>query len=406
MRRLSPASALLVALLGAMGAMAALSIDMALPALPDIARALRVAPRDATFTLSVFLAGFGLAQLGFGPLSDRLGRRPVVLAGCLLFSIGSAGCTFAPGIGSLLCARLVAGCGAGAGMVVVLAIMRDLFDGAAARSRLSTLNLIRALAPIVAPSIGAWVLRLGSWRGIYGVLTAFGVLVTLAAWRGLAESLGRRDPRALQWRRLGAHYGEMLAHPEACGHALVNALLFGCLFAYVAGSPLLLIRGLGLSAAQYGLVFASTALGIVGGASLSAQLGRRHVAGHVPLACALGLATLASGLLLALDWSRPAALGVDLPLLILVTFAYGLGAPNAVHGALHPMPHIAGVAGASLGFAQMATGALASALVAWLDDGRGVRSMGLVMAACALGALLLFVVLAYPAQRRRLAREA
>ena len=406
MRRLRPESPALVALLGAMGAMVALSIDMALPALPDIAGALHVPQRDATLTLSVFLAGFALAQLVFGPLSDRVGRRPVMLAGCMLFCVASVGCAVAPGIDSLLLARLLAGCGAGAGMVVVLAIVRDLFEGAGARSRLSVLNLIRAIAPIVAPSIGAWVLRMGSWRGIYALLAAFGGLVTLAAWAGLGESLRRADPQALRWRRLAGNYRQVLGHREAFGHAMVNALCFGCLFSYVAGSPLLLIRLLGLSSVQYGLVFATTALGIVAGATCSARLGRQHVAGHVPLGWGLACALAASCALLALGRDSHATLAAYLPLLVLVTFSYGLAAPNAVHGALHPMPHIAGVAGASLGFAQMATGALASALVAWLDDGLGAWSMSLVMASCAALALLVFALVARPAQRRSDARAA
>ena len=389
-----------------MGAMVALSIDMALPALPDIAGALQVPQRDATLTLSVFLTGFALAQLVFGPLSDRVGRRPVMLAGCMLFCVASVGCAVAPGIDSLLLARLLAGCGAGAGMVVVLAIVRDLFEGAGARSRLSVLNLIRAIAPIVAPSIGAWVLRLGSWRGIYALLAAFGGLVTLAAWAGLGESLRRADPHALRWRRLAGNYRQMLGHREAFGHAMVNALCFGCLFSYVAGSPLLLIRLLGLSSVQYGLVFATTALGIVAGATCSARLGRQHVAGHVPLGWGLACALVASCALLALGRVPHATLAAYLPLLVLVTFSYGLAAPNAVHGALHPMPHIAGVAGASLGFAQMATGALASALVAWLDDGFGAWSMSLVMASSAALALLVYALVARPAQRRNDARAA
>lgn len=396
----------MLVLLGALSAMVALSIDMGLPALPALADALHAPQRDATLTLSLFLAGFSVAQLGFGPLSDRFGRRPALLAGCLLFSVASAACTLAPGMPTLLAARLVAGCGAGAGMVVVLAVVRDLFEGARARSHLSTLNLIRAIAPIVAPSLGAWMLRLGSWRGIYAVLTGFGCLVTLLAWRGLGESLRRPDPRALELRRLAANYGDMLAHPEAFGHALVNALAFGSLFAYVAGSPLLMTRVLGLSAVRYGLVFACTAMGIVAGATTSGRLGRHHVPGHVPLYVGLCGALLAACLLGATDWLAHAGLDVYLPLLVLATFSYGLAAPNAVHGALHPMPHMAGVAGASLGFVQMAVGAVASALVAWFDDGRSAHSMSLTMTLCSAAALALYLGVARPAQRRRLAQPA
>ncbi len=386
--------------------MVALSIDMGLPALPGLATALHAPQRDGALTLSLFLAGFALAQLAFGPLSDRFGRRPTLLGGCVLFSLGSAACTLAPGMPTLLSARLLAGCGAGAGMVVVLAVIRDLFEGARARSHLSTLNLIRAIAPIVAPSIGAWVLRVSSWRGIYALLTGFGMLVTLMAWRGLGESLRRPDPHALRLRRLAANYRDMLAHPEAFGHAMVNALAFGSLFAYVAGSPLLMTRVLGLSPAQYGIVFAGTALGIVGGASTSKYLGNRHVPAHRPLTAGLCMALVAACMLVVLGWLPQAGLAAYLPLLLLGTFSYGLISPNAVHGALHPMPHIAGVAGASLGFVQMATGAAASALVAWFDDGRSAHSMSLTMVLCCAGALLTYLVVARPAQRRRLAQPA
>ncbi len=406
MRPIPADSPRLLGLLGALSAMVSLSIDMGLPALPALAVALHAPQRDATLTLSLFLAGFALAQLGFGPLSDRIGRRPALLAGCMLFSLGSAACALAPGMPTLLAARLVAGCGAGAGMVVVLAVVRDLFEGSRARSHLSTLNLIRAIAPIVAPSIGAWMLRLSSWRGIYATLTVFGCLVTLLAWRGLGESLRQPDPHALRLRRLVANYRDMLAHPEAFGHAMVNALAFGSLFAYVAGSPLLVTRVLGLSAVQYGIVFACTALGIVGGATTSGYLGRRHVPGHLPLSAGLAGALLSACMLVALGWVPHAGLAAYLPLLMLGTFCYGLISPNAVHGALHPMPHIAGVAGAALGFVQMAVGAAASALVAWFDDGSSAHSMSLTMVLCSGGALLAYVAVARPAQRRRLAQPA
>jgi DHA1 family bicyclomycin/chloramphenicol resistance-like MFS transporter len=187
---------------------------------------------------------------------------------------------------------------------------------------------------------------------------------------------------------------------------MVNALAFGSLFAYVAGSPLLMTRVLGLSPAQYGIVFAGTALGIVGGASTSKYLGNRHVPAHRPLTAGLCMALVAACMLVVLGWLPQAGLAAYLPLLLLGTFSYGLISPNAVHGALHPMPHIAGVAGASLGFVQMATGAAASALVAWFDDGRSAHSMSLTMVLCCAGALLTYLVVARPAQRRRLAQPA
>ncbi len=399
--RIAPDSALFLVVLGSLSAMLVLSIDMGLPALPAIAAGLGVPQRDATLTLSLFLAGFASAQLVFGPLSDALGRRRALLAGCALFTGASAACALAPGIASLLVARLLAGCGAGAGMVVVLAMVRDLFDGASARSRLSVLNLVRATAPIVAPSLGAWILRVGSWRWIYGFLAVFGVLLSGVVHWGLQESLRQPDPHALRLRRLLGNYRQVVCDREAFGHAAVNGLSFGCLFAYISGSPLLMTRVLGLSLLQYAAVFACTAAGIVAGATTSAYLGRRRIAGHLPLGVGLAAMLLASCLLLGLSLDSRAGLAQYLPLLLLATCGYGLAAPNAVHGALHPMPHIAGVAGAALGFTQMGSGAAASAVVAWLDDGRSARSMSLTMLACAAAALLVYLAVARPAQRRR-----
>ncbi len=400
MRRIHPETLAFTLLLGALGALPPLSIDMALPALGHIAASLHRSIGDVTLTLSLFMAGFSSAQLLFGPLSDRYGRRPVLLAGCGLFALASLACAVAPSLESLLAARFAEGCGAGAGMVMVFAMVRDLFDGHRARTKLSYVNLVLGVAPMIAPTLGAWILALLPWPAIYTTLAAGGLALTLAVWLGLAESLPTPDPGALDLGRVAANYRRVLGHRLAFGYILINGLAFGCMFAYVSGSSFLMIQLLGLSAGRYALTFACTALGIMAGAFLSGQLSHRHVSATVPLGLGLGGAALGSGLLAVLTLTGAPSVALFLPLLVLTTLCYGLIAPNAAHGALHPLPEIAGVAGASLGFTQMAGGALASALVAELNDGRTILSMTATMTLFAVAALLVYALMVMPAERR------
>ncbi|MDZ7959894.1 MAG: multidrug effflux MFS transporter [Aulosira sp. DedQUE10] len=269
--RIQPKSLGFTLLLGALSALPPLSIDMGLPAFPTISKALVTSPGAVGLTLSLFMLGFAIAQLGFGPLSDRYGRKPVLLAGCGIFALAGAICAAAPSIGTLIAWRLVQGAGAGAGMVVTLAIVRDLFEGSQARAQLSYVNLVMSVAPMIAPTIGGWVLAIASWRAIYGVLAVGGLLLVLAVALGLSESLERRDVNAIKPHRLINNYWHILSNPICLGYALVNALTFGCMFAYVAGSPLVMLNVFGVSTTVYGWLFASTAFGIMVGSFLNGR---------------------------------------------------------------------------------------------------------------------------------------
>ena len=399
MSRLHQDSLAFTLLLGSLGALPPFSIDTPLPALPQTASALNSQSATVLLTLSSFMAGFAIAQLVFGPLSDRFGRRPTLLCGCALFTLASFLCVLAPSIGFLLAARFAAGCGAGAGMVLVLAMVRDLFDGAAGRAKLSFVSLVIGVAPMVAPTVGAVILLWGDWRAIYAVLGAGGATLTLAVWLGLDESLAQPNRQALQVRLLRASYLQVLRHPVAFSYILVNGLVFGCMFAYVSGSAFTLMRLHGLTTLQYGLAFAGTALSIMLGAFVSGRLGQRHVAAVVPLTLGLGMAAAGSVSLLLLTLVGVSSFGIVFALLVVSTCGYGLTAPNAAHGALQPLPQIAGVASASLGFVQMASGSLAAALVAGWADGRTALSMAATMALYAALALGIYAACIRPRER-------
>lgn len=387
-------------LLGTLGALPPLSIDMALPALSLIATTLHRSLPDVTLTLSLFMAGFATAQLFFGPLSDRFGRRPILIAGCALFSVASGVCAFASSLEMLLAARFVEGCGAGAGMVMVFAMVRDLFAGPAGRTKLSFVNIVLNVAPMIAPALGAGILFVLPWQAIYGVLGVGGAVLTLVLWFGLDETLKHPAPDALNAVRIVMNYAQVMRTRLCIGYILVNGLSFGCMFAYVTGSSFLMIQLLGLSATGYAITFACTALGIIGGSHLCGLLSKRRVAAVWPLTLGLAGTLLHSVGLLTLTLSGNIRLELLLPALVGCTFSFGLVTPNAAHGAMHALPRNAGVTGAALGFFQIALGSAGSALVAELSDGSTILSMSAVMAAFAAAAMLAYFWLVRPAERR------
>lgn len=389
MKKIAPQSLAFILLLGALGALPPLSIDAALPALATIGHTFGRPTTEAALTLSWFMAGFALAQLVFGPLSERYGRRPVLLAGIALFTAGSVACAAAPSLPLLLAMRCLEGCGAGAGMVMVFAIVRDLFDDHQARSRLSYVTAVLSVAPLVAPLLGAGLLSVGSWRLIYATLGVAGVLLLIVLWFGLGESLQRPDPHALALPQLARRYRHVLTTPACIGYIAVNGLNFGCMFAYVAGSSFVMIELLGLSPSAYGLTFAATAGGIILGSFTSGQLGARHVTAQRLLDLGTLGATAGAALTVMLCLATTPPLWALLSALVFTTFCYGVVAPNAGHCALRPMAHNAGAASAALGCGQMGCGALASWAVAAFGDGRSALSMSVTMLVCAgLAALL------------------
>jgi DHA1 family bicyclomycin/chloramphenicol resistance-like MFS transporter len=383
----------LALLLGALAALPPLAIDMALPALSPIAAAMGTTATNAGLTLSVFLAGFAVGPIVYGPAADRLGRRPVLLAGLVLFTIGGLGATGAGSITVLLGARFLQGLGAGAGMTLAFAMVRDLFEGHAAQRRLAVITIVSNIAPIVAPTLGAGLLGLTGWRGIYGVTALAGVLLTGVVWLGLGET---HKPRPIAVNSLVSHlangYRRVLTHGVAVRHIVVNGLGFGWMFAYVSGSPLVLIGVLHVSPPTYAALFACTGAGIVAGALVNGRLARHGASSRTVLLTAILLALCATTLLTGVTIAGELSLTTAMPLLVLATACFGLAAPSAAHGALGPIPELAGIAGGLLTSVQMLTGALASTLVAYLVPRLGPVAMSGTMAAYALLALIVYVL--------------
>jgi DHA1 family bicyclomycin/chloramphenicol resistance-like MFS transporter len=364
-----PASTAFTLLLGFLVALPSFGIDMSLPALTATGAALHVAAAQAGLMMSLFMLGFAIAPLLYGPASDRYGRKPVVLFACTLFIVAGIGCALARSLPALLSWRFVQGAGAGASMTIALAIIRDLFEGAVARTKLSQIAMATMVVPTLAPTVGAALLAIGGWRAIHAVLAGVSLLLLLAMLLGFAESAPLDPTARLAPSVVARNYLRVLRNPFCLGYILVNAAAFGSLFAYVSGSSLFLINVVGLRPTQYGLIFAATSLGIMAGAFLNGRLNARGIPPGYPLAIGLGTATASTMLLLAMTLADWMPLPVVISLLIVATMAFGLVAPNAMEGAMQPLPQIAGAAGAATGCIQMATGAAASVLVAATYDG-------------------------------------
>lgn len=374
----------LTALIAALTALPALSIDMNLPALPALADGFGVEPGDAQLSIGLFLLGFAAAQLGCGPLSDRFGRRPVLLAGLGLFAAAGLCCGLAPSLPVLLACRVLQGAGACAGTVLARAVIRDLFSGEAAAAKLSQATAIMALGPILAPAAGALVLAAFGWRAIFLVLGLGGLALLLAAAFGLAETIPAKRRDALAPRALARDAAGFFRDRKALGDALVAAFLFGGMFAYVAASPFALMEALGVGTAAFSGLFALTALGIMAGSLAGPRLvraaGRRRVVlGGLVLGAAAGSALFALALA-----GRP-ALPAVVALVALYTFTRGMVVPVATAAAMEPMGHAAGLASGLIGAMQMAAAALAASGVGLL--GGPLVGLGAVLALFGAAAL-------------------
>ena len=378
-----PARGAPLLLLGALSAMAPLAIDIALPGFAAIERDLTLPAGSGAATLSTFLIGFASGPLVFGALSDRIGRRPLLLLGLLLFTLAGLACMLAASLPLLLAARLVQGIGAGAAAAMPIAIVRDAYDGIAARRALSTITLVGSVAPVLAPTFGALMMLIAGWRSIFALLVGAGAILLAATARGFAETLMRERRARSGMRHVLRDYGVVVSDRQFVRFAFVNACNFATMFAYVAASPLVFLSVLHVGQVGFALIFATTALGIVAGAAINSRLLARGADPARLLVIALWINVASGGTLLIVALGGFASVPTMLPLLILGNMCAGVVRPNATHEAMQPMAHIAGSASAVLRGTQMLAGAAISATIALLPHGAAAMTMAGAMTACA-----------------------
>ena len=361
----------MIVILGALTAVAPLSLDMYLPALPQLSADLSTGTVQAQLTLTACVVGLAAGQAVAGPLSDRFGRRRPLLAGVAAYTVASLLCALAPTVETLVALRLVQGATGAAGIVIARAVVRDRYAGAAAARSFSLLMLVNGLAPILAPVLGGQLLRLTPWPGVFVALAGIGAALFLAVLAGLPETLPAGSRAAGGVRATLATFGRLLADRSFTGYALALGLSFGAMFVYISGSPFVLQDLYGLSPQQFGIAFGTNALGIMAMSRLNGRLAGR-VRPRTLLGCGLAAAGAGGAALLAaaLAGAGPA---IVLPALFLVVAAQGMILPNATALGLDGRPpRVAGSASALLGVAQFAIGGAAAPLAGLGGSGTAV----------------------------------
>ncbi|GAA3104810.1 multidrug effflux MFS transporter [Streptomyces goshikiensis] len=371
--------------LGGLTALPPLSMDMYLPALPEVTTALHSPAATIQLTLTACLAGMALGQLVIGPMSDKWGRRGPLLAGMVVYVLATALCALAPTAGTLIAFRLLQGLAGAAAIVIARAVVRDLYDGVEMARFFSTLMLISGTAPIIAPLIGGQVLRFADWRGVFAVLTVVGLALTLLVWRGLGETL---PAERRQTGGVGAALRTMrglLADRVFAGYMLAGGFGFAVLFSYISASPFVVQEIYGASPQAFSLLFGLNSVGLIAVGQINGKLLVGRVSLDKALASGLGTITLASVALLLMSTGVFGEVGL-VPIaaaLFVLMSAMGLVLPNTNAQALMRTPHAAGSASALLGTSSFLVGAIASPLVGIAGEGTAVP-MAVVQLACSL----------------------
>lgn len=382
----------LVVLLGSLTAMGPIAIDMYLASLPAIGRSLQADPAAVQATVAAFLAGMAAGQIVYGPLTDRIGRRPPILFGVVVFILASVGCAMATTIEQLLVGRFIQALGACSGGVVSRAIVRDRFGHTDTARMLSLMMLIMGLAPILAPLLGTALLSLGGWQTNFWFMVVYGVAIAAAAFFRLKES--RTEATVIQAGKENPFqaYGALMRQPRLMGYALGGALNGATLFTYISASPGLIMETYGFSTAAFPFIFGLNAFGLV----MAGQINRFLLRRTTPEAVLSRANYVSLGLGALLVIAAVTGFGerwAILPLVFCVLASYGFMQGNTTAGALNCDPARAGSISALMGTLSFATGAVASTIAAALHDG-GPRPMAFVMAGCIAGSAVMLQGLA------------
>ncbi|MBH67620.1 MAG: Bcr/CflA family drug resistance efflux transporter [Rhodospirillaceae bacterium] len=374
MGRFSPG---VLIILGALAALGAAAIDMYLPALPSIERELGAQLGKSQHTLSAFFIGLGIGQLFYGSLSDAFGRRRTLMAGIVVYCAASFLCSFADNMVELIWARFLQALGAASGGVIARAMVRDVFTLDKAAQAQSIINLAFSITPLIAPSIGGWLLIWFGWRAIFFALSGFGVVCLIALYLKVPETLRVEKRNRLSFRAIFHGYWMIARNRRSVGCILTGAFAFSCMFTYFAASPFIFIELFGIPDEYYGLLFGVNVLGIIGANIVNA----RNVVKQGPiLMLRIGISILSFGsiaLFLSIFFTQGGILGILIPLFFIVGSLGFVGA-NAIALALDPFPDLAGTTASLFGFVQMMLGAVAGVVVGFMHDGT-VLPMGIIV---------------------------
>ncbi|NQW11268.1 MAG: multidrug effflux MFS transporter [Alphaproteobacteria bacterium] len=398
MRRPRPDSLPVAALLTALVAFGPISTDMYLPSLPALVVAFDTDVPTVQLTLSAFLVAFAVSMLVYGPLSDRFGRRPVLLGAVALYVLASVACAVAPSIDWLIGARVAQAIGCCAGPVLGRAVVRDVYGRERAAAVLSYMGTAMALAPAIGPILGGWLQVTFGWQATFWVLTVFSGLALLGVALMLDETNAHRNPDATSLRGIITNYTALLRHRVYVGYVATISACYSVIFCFISGSSFVLIEVVGLSPDLYGYGFATIVLGYMTGTFLSGRYGRR--VGVERMILAGGALTTAAGLVMAaFAWADVVTVATIVLPQMVAMIGVGLVFPNSQAGAIGPFPTMAGSASALLGFCQMGIAAAVGLAIGHAFDGTA-RPMATGVAVTGGLTLLFFWTIVWPARTR------
>ena len=378
----------LILILGFLTAIGPLSIDMYLPAFPDIAKSLHSSVAQITLSLSSFFIGISVGQLFYGPLLERFGRKKPLYAGLCIYLLASVGCAFAASVNALIGLRLLQALGGCVGMVASRAMVRDLFDVKENAKIFSTLMLVVAVSPIIAPTLGGYITAALGWHYVFVMLIIIGVLILTGVYFLLPETKKPDPGFSLKPVSIIKSYATVIIHPQFYTYALTAAVSAAAIYAYIGGSPHVFMEIYKVNEKQYGWIFALIAMGLIGASQLNSVLLKNYTSEQiieVALTCQ-AIIGIVMALISLFGWG-------DLFITIFFIFIFlccqGFVFPNASALSLASFGHNAGSASALLGSIQMGIGAGTSALVSLLQNHTPLPMTG-VMACCAIAALSVF----------------
>tara|TARA_Y100000588_G_scaffold230317_1_gene244035 strand:+ start:1261 stop:2472 length:1212 start_codon:yes stop_codon:yes gene_type:complete len=385
----SATGAAVIIILGILTAFGPISMDMYLPSFPELVHYFKTTPSKAQLTLSAFTIAFGIGQLIYGPISDRMGRRYVLLAGIAIYAVASVLCVLTNSIDELIIARFFQALGGAAGIVLSRAIIRDLFDKLEGARALSLMLLVPSLAALISPFVGGYILKFfGDWRLIFWVLTCFGVIAFILGVLKLPETHPPEKRTSSSFSKILNDYISVVCHRRAAGYMICGGLSFATMFAQLSGTPFIYIEIFGVAPENFGLLFSLSVFAIMGGSYLNSRLVirfgvRRMLAVGTTIALIGGI-----GLAISANYGAFGLFGIVIPVIIFMT-PHNMVNANATAGALEYFPHIAGTASAMLGFIRFGTGALVGALVGYFHDGTALP-MAYIIACCVIGSAAAF----------------
>ncbi|MFZ5973321.1 MAG: multidrug effflux MFS transporter [Bacteroidota bacterium] len=393
---------IIVLLLGALSTISPFSIDMYLPGFPAMAKDLNTTIAQIQLSLTAYLIGIAAGQLLYGPLLDRFGRKPPLYAGLLVYIVSSAGCAFSTSIESLMAMRFLQALGGCAGMVAAQTLVRDLFPTNKMPQAFSSITLVIAVSPMVAPTVGGYLTAAWGWPSVFWTLATLTLLIVAGIYWLLPEGKKADASLSLKPRAVLKNFYGVTKEPQFIIYTLAGGIAMSAPFAYIAASADVFMNVYGSSEREYGWIFAIIASGIIGTAQLNHLLLKRYTSQQL-VKYTFFYQTIVGTILIAGTWAGWYDKWVLVAMVFLFLAGQGLTGPNSSALALAPFSRHAGSAASLLGSFRMTIGGLVSVWVSAWHDGTALP-MAVTMVTCVLTGLLMLgsgkVAIRYRARKK------